>query len=350
MVNLKQLSGLRQSLGKIALISLSLLIFFTTALVIVRNAVESIIVQRVASDTPLLKNRWPQFKKSVEQLHPPIAEMLSESGKLEVNNNIKKLMHEITTAHTFPLAGTYGQGSIVAHIEIVLFERDVVRPIEWFWSPPVDTSLKATELQTRITLQQLEQSQLITQTGLVSELALPDSVSKERRARVFFYLHTEWKHYEDWLKLLVRICQFLAFTTVFLIAAWAYHSTGKITAIFLVLITSILGLAIYSSLMLKALSVRTILTMLITLQFGASANRTSDFAGLSLVAGAAYSLLILGLLNLPFRNSCTNCKRSIKDDYLFCPFCNFALKRNCARCSNPVDMRWNYCPSCSEEI
>lgn len=350
MVNLKQLSGLRQSLGKIALISLSLLILFTTALVIVRNAVESIIVQRVASDTPLLKNRWPQFKKSVEQLHLPVAEMLSEPGKLEVSDNIKKLMQEITTAHTFPLAGTYGQGSIVAHIEIVLFERDVVRPIEWFWSPSVDTSLKATELQTRITLQQLEQAQLITQNGLVSELALPDAMIKERYARVFFYLHTEWKHYEDWLKFLVRLCQTLAFATIFLIAAWAYRSTGKVTAIFLVLIMSILGLAIYSSLILKALSVRTILTMLITLQFGASANRASDFAGLSLVVGAAYSLLILGLLNLPFRNTCTNCKRSVKDDYLFCPFCNFALKRNCARCSNPVDIRWNYCPSCSEEI
>jgi RNA polymerase subunit RPABC4/transcription elongation factor Spt4 len=350
MVNLKQLSRLRQSFGNLALISLALLILSTTILVIVRNAVESIIVQRVASDTPLLKNRWPQFKKSVEQLHTPIQEMLAQSKNLEVTDQIKQLMQEITSQHTFQLAGTYGQGSIVAHIEIVLFERDVVRPLEWYWAPPVDTSLKATELQTRITLQQLEQSQLVTSKGLVSELALPESVSNERRARVFFYLHTEWKHYEDWLKFLVRLCQFLAFSTVFLIAAWAYRSTKKITAIFLVFIMSFLGLAIYSSLMLKALSVRTVLTMLITIQFGASANRASDFASLGLVAGAAYSLLILGLLNLPFRYTCTNCKRSVKDDYLFCPFCNFALKRNCGRCSNPVDVRWNYCPSCSEEI
>lgn len=350
MINLKQLSRLRQSLGKLVLVSLASLIFFTTILVIVRNAVESIIVQRVASDTPLLKNRWPQFKKSVEQLHLPLAQMLAQPGKLEVNSNIKRLMQEITSLHTFPLTGTYGQGSIKAHIEIVLFERDVVRPIEWYWAPPVDTSLKATELQTRITLQQLEQSQLVTINGLVPEIALPDSMAKERRVRVFFYLHTEWKHYEDWLKALVRLCQFLAFTTVFLLATWAYRSTQKITSSFLVIIMSILGLAIYSSLALKALSVRTILTMLITLQFGASANRASDFAGLSLVIGAAYALLILGLLHLPSRNSCTNCKRNVKDDYLFCPFCNFALKRNCARCSNPVDIRWNYCPSCSEEI
>lgn len=350
MANQKQLPTLGLSLGKLVLASLTLLVLSTTALVIVRNAVESIIVQRVASDSPLLKNRWPQFKKSVEELHTPIAEMLAQSSKLEVNSKIQKLMQEITTAHTFPLAGTYGQGSINAHIEIVLFERDIVRPVEWYWSPPVDTSLKATELQTRITLQQLEQSQLITANGLILETAFPDSMTKERRARVFFYLHTEWKHYEDWLKFLVRLCQFLAFVTVFLIAAWVYRSTHKITASFLVLIMSILGLAIYSSLMLKALSVRTVLTMLITLQFGASANRASDFAGLSLVIGAAYALLILGLLHLPSRSSCTNCKRSVKDDYLFCPFCNFALKRNCARCSNPVDIRWNYCPSCSEEI
>ncbi len=350
MANQKQPPILGLSFGKLVLASLALLILFTTILVIVRNAVESIIVQRVASDSPLLKNRWPQFKKSIEALHSPIAEMLAQPDKLEINSNIKKLMQEITATHTFRLAGTYGQGSINAHIEIVLFESDVVRPIEWYWSPPVDTSLKATELQTRIALQQLEQAQLITASGLVSEIAFPDSMTKGRCARVFFYLHTEWKHYEDWLKILVRLCQLLAFTTILSISAWVYRSTGKITASFLVLIMSILGLAIYSSLMLKALSMRTVLTMLITLQFGASANRASDFAGLSLVAGAAYALLILGLLHLPFRTSCINCKRSVKDDYLFCPFCNFALKRNCARCSNPVDIRWNYCPSCSEEI
>ncbi len=350
MANRLQFPKLVELLGKLALAGLGLLLLCTVSLIILRNYTENILVQRAALDLPLLKNRWPQFKKSVAGLHEPISKLLANSDKLIVDANIQQLMHEITSAHTYTLAGSYDQGKIIAHVEVVLFEKDKVRPIAWFWSPSVDTGLTNTQLYTRVSLQQLEQTELLNINGLVSEVFSPETIANERRARIFFYLHTEWHYYEAWIKTLIRISQLLSLITVLLIAAWAYFSTNKLTSGLLVILTSIVGLIIYSSFMLKALSLRTILTMLITLQFGASANRASDFAGLSLLLGAAYALLLLGLLHLPSKSVCTSCKRNVKEDYRFCPFCNFALKRNCSRCAKAVDTRWNYCPSCSEEI
>lgn len=350
MVNQKQFSPTVQLLSKLTLVSLGLLLIFTVTLVILRNSVENAIVQRAAADLPLLKNRWPQFKKSVEELNTPIATMLASNNKLEITPEIQKLMNDITLAHTYDLSGSFSLGYIKAHVEIVLFDKGETLPVAWYWAPPVDTSLMSTELYARASLQQLEQTQLITSKGLISETVFPDTLNNERRARIFFFLHTEWKYYDFFLKFLIRGSQILSFFTVLLIAIWAYLSTSKIFSSFLVLLNSILFLVIYSSLMLKALSVRTILSMIITLQLGAGANRASDFAGLSFLSGAIYALLLLGLLNLPSRTTCINCKRNVKEDYRFCPFCNFALKRNCLRCANPVDTGWNYCPSCSEEI
>jgi hypothetical protein len=350
MITKQQFSPTVQLLGKLAIISLGLLLIFTVTLVILRNSVENAIVQRAATDLPLLKNHWPQFKKSVEELHAPIAAMLAKNNTLEITPEIQNLMNTITSAHSYPLQGSFSQGYIKAHVEIVLFDKGQTLPTAWYWSPPIDTSLTSTEIYTRVSLQQLEQTQIITSSGLTAETTSPNVLNNESRARIFFFLHTEWKYYEIILRFLIRASQFLSFLTVLLISLWAYFYTNKITSAFLVIGSSILSLVTYSSLTLKALSMRTILSMIITLQFGAGANRSGDFAGLSLLSGAIYILLIIGLLNLPSRNTCPNCKRNAKESYRFCPFCNFALKRNCLHCSSPVDVGWNYCPSCSQEI
>lgn len=347
--NRKTISRTRR-IGWLALAGLLLLLTNTIVLVFARNSVENNIVQQAASDLPLLKNRWPQFKKALESLRDPIAKDLAKSGRLEVDSPVRELMDSLTAAHSVPLFNSIDQGYIRAHIEVVYFERGVVRPIVWHWAPPVDTSLHATELQTRVSLQQLEQTELISTNGLVENVTMPDSLIGERRALVFFYLHTEWKHYETLIKVLSRSSEILSLLTTFLIALWIYGVTGRIGFSLAVVLTGVVGLIIYSSLVLKAISLRTILTMLITLQFGANANRASDFAGLSFVVGSGYGLLLVALARLPAGLVCPECSRAVSDTYRFCPSCNCVLKRNCARCSAPVDTRWNYCPSCSEDI
>src|ERR1051326_3092893 len=114
--------------GRLAIVGVILLLFTMFALGIVRNSVESNIVQRAASDLPLLKNRWPQFKKAVEALRAPIAASLANTAPLSIDAPLPQLMREITEAHSNPLAGSNAQGRISAHIEIVYFERDSVRP------------------------------------------------------------------------------------------------------------------------------------------------------------------------------------------------------------------------------
>jgi RNA polymerase subunit RPABC4/transcription elongation factor Spt4 len=233
---------------------------------------------------------------------------------------------------------------------VLYFQRDSVSPSVWHWSPNIDTGLTATELHTRVSLQQLGQTELLTANGLMTAATTQESLISEQRALVFFYLHTEWHYYEPLIKTLLRSSQIVALLTVILIALWVSTSTGRPIFTVMIVFTALLGLVLFSSLMLKALSLRTVLTMLITLQFGPSANRAVDYAGLSAVTGAAFGLLLLGLLHLPTRPSCPECHRNVNEDYRYCPFCNFVLKRNCARCAAPVDTRWNYCPSCSEDI
>ncbi|MEW6733477.1 MAG: zinc ribbon domain-containing protein [Acidobacteriota bacterium] len=338
-------------IGRLTIASVLLLLLLTVALVIVRNSVESELVQRAALDLPLLKNRWPGFKKAVEQLHTPITDTLTQSEPLAIPESLSEMMRQIISSHTYNLVGDDGrQGKMIAHIEIVFFERDTVRPKIWYWLPAVDTGLTATELYSRVSWQQLQQTQLLTANGAVTEAITPMSLINQPRALLIFYLHTEWNYREGLIKALLRATQVGALLSVLLIALWIYTFTHKRSFAILIVIMALLGLIAYSSLTLKALSLRTVLSMLITLQFGPNANRAADFSGLSMLVAAGFGLLMLGLLYLPARPACPNCGRNVNDDYRFCPFCNHTLKRNCTHCSAAVDTSWNYCPSCSKEI
>jgi hypothetical protein len=338
-------------IGQLALAGLLLLALLTLSLELIRNSDDSMAVQRAALDLPLLKNRWPQFKKAVEELHTPIAQSLAATGPLAISSPLPEMMQKITTDNNYSMVGSSNvQGRIISHIELIYFEKDSIRPAVWRWSPNVDTGLTATEVHTRASLQQLEQTALITAEGLTTEPITPTTLTNQRRALIFFYLHTEWYSGVAIIKALVRAIQALTLAIILLIAIWAYASTNRASFSVLIILLAALSLVIYSSLMLKALSLRTVLSMLITVQIGPNANRAGDFAGLSMLTGAGYGLVLLGLMHLTARPVCPDCKRDVSDDYRFCPHCNFVLKRNCARCAAPVDTRWNYCPSCSEDI
>jgi hypothetical protein len=241
-------------------------------------------------------------------------------------------------------------GRIVANVEVIYFDRNGVRPSSWYWSPMVNTSLTATELHTRLSWQQLTETELITAEGPVSGSITPTTLIDQRRAMVLFYIYTEWRDGQIPITVLIRALQVITVLTVLFIALWVFTLTQKIRYSLLVVVMALLGLVIYSSLVLKALSLHTILAMLITLQFGPGANKAVDFAPLSTLLGAGYGLLLLGLVYLPARPGCPECGRTVSDEYRFCPFCNFVLKHKCARCAAPVDTRWNYCPNCSEDI
>jgi hypothetical protein len=43
---------------------------------------------------------------------------------------------------------------------------------------------------------------------------------------------------------------------------------------------------------------------------------------------------------------CPSCRRSVHDEFLFCPHCTVELRRSCRSCARPVDVRWEICPYC----
>jgi hypothetical protein len=342
-----------RNIGQLALAGVLLLVLLTVALTVVRNRVESEIIQHAALDLPLLKNRWPQFKQAVRELYPSITESLAERGNLVIEPGLLDMLQQITRSHTDALVASesYGNnGRVIANVEIVYFDRNSVRPLFWHWSPIVDSSLKATEVHTRLSWQQLTETEIITAQGPVTGSITPTSLTEERRAMVLFYLYTEWRYGQPLIAALIRSSQAVALLTVLLIAAWVFTITGKLRFSLLVCFMAIAGLAIYGSIVLKALSLHTVLAMLITLQFGPAANKSVDFAGLSALIGTGYGLLLLGLVRLPARPACPECNRTVSDEFRFCPYCNHVLKHKCSRCAAPVDTRWNYCPSCSEDI
>jgi hypothetical protein len=317
----------------------------------VRNNAEKELVQRAALDLPLLKNRWPDFKKAVEKLHTPVSEMLTAPLTLnKISPEIRESINQIAQEHSYNLlkTGTY-QGRIIAHVEMIYFDAESVRATTCYWAPMVDTNLTATELHTKLAWQELTQTQLLTADGLIQGSITPTTYTNKRRALLFFSLHTEWQYHESIITVLLRSLQVATILTVSLISIWVFTLTHKLHLSALVILLALLGLVFYSSLMLKALSLRTVLTMLITLQFGPGANKAADFAGIGPLVGSCLGLL-LALLYLPARPGCPDCGRTVNADYRFCPFCNFALKRNCSRCAASVDTHWNYCANCSEDI
>ncbi|MBL8150337.1 MAG: zinc ribbon domain-containing protein [Blastocatellia bacterium] len=333
----------------LAIAGIFLLITSTIVLVTLRSRAESIVAEIASSDQPLLKNRWPAFKKSVETLHQPLQKVLQDPSSITVSSEISTTVNKIIEEHSYTFVNQ-GNGRIVPHIEIIFFEKDSVNPYLWFWLPKTDNSLKNRTVRTWGSLQQIEQTELILATGSAESYFDAEALTSQRRALIFFYLHIEWTHYEDMIRVAVRSTQLLALITIFAISFWVYLVTKRLGLAVFILFMSLAGLVVYSSILLKALSLRTVLQMLIAIQFGAKANKAVDFAGLFSVAGACYGLTLVGLLRLPVGTHCPGCNFKVAQHYRFCPQCNYLLKNNCRNCGAATDKNWHYCPNCSEEL
>lgn len=46
---------------------------------------------------------------------------------------------------------------------------------------------------------------------------------------------------------------------------------------------------------------------------------------------------------------CPSCRRSVREEFLFCPHCSAELRQPCGSCSELVDLRWDICPFCGAE-
>ncbi|MBD3272366.1 MAG: hypothetical protein GF384_07520 [Elusimicrobia bacterium] len=48
--------------------------------------------------------------------------------------------------------------------------------------------------------------------------------------------------------------------------------------------------------------------------------------------------------------TCYSCKKPIKKDFKFCPFCRTQLKNLCPSCKSEVENIWLACPFCSQQL
>lgn len=47
--------------------------------------------------------------------------------------------------------------------------------------------------------------------------------------------------------------------------------------------------------------------------------------------------------------SCPKCWKTIKEDFHFCPYCEFELIKSCHNCDKPLKSEWKACPFCWEK-
>jgi RNA polymerase subunit RPABC4/transcription elongation factor Spt4 len=47
---------------------------------------------------------------------------------------------------------------------------------------------------------------------------------------------------------------------------------------------------------------------------------------------------------------CRNCLKSLKPDFLTCPYCGLSVANKCTRCGRTRESEWSYCPYCREEF
>lgn len=46
--------------------------------------------------------------------------------------------------------------------------------------------------------------------------------------------------------------------------------------------------------------------------------------------------------------NCPKCQKEVKEDYKFCPYCEFNLSKDCQKCSKHLRVDWKACPYCWE--
>ncbi|HSX57756.1 MAG TPA: zinc ribbon domain-containing protein [Candidatus Saccharimonadales bacterium] len=47
---------------------------------------------------------------------------------------------------------------------------------------------------------------------------------------------------------------------------------------------------------------------------------------------------------------CPKCSDLVREDFLFCPTCGFALKRECPSCRRGLEVVWSQCPFCGFKV
>ena len=48
--------------------------------------------------------------------------------------------------------------------------------------------------------------------------------------------------------------------------------------------------------------------------------------------------------------ACPQCKRTMQEDYIICPFCRTQLKHPCAHCGQALSAQWRACPYCTTPV
>jgi len=46
--------------------------------------------------------------------------------------------------------------------------------------------------------------------------------------------------------------------------------------------------------------------------------------------------------------NCPKCGKTIREDFHFCPYCEYELMKKCTKCEKPVKTEWKVCPYCWE--
>jgi type IV pilus assembly protein PilB len=49
-------------------------------------------------------------------------------------------------------------------------------------------------------------------------------------------------------------------------------------------------------------------------------------------------------------NICPNCSKTVRQDFLTCPYCRYDLVNECHNCGKPKESEWKYCPFCRDEL
>ncbi len=47
-------------------------------------------------------------------------------------------------------------------------------------------------------------------------------------------------------------------------------------------------------------------------------------------------------------DACPECGAAAKEEWLFCPACDFKLREKCASCGAMVETAWDFCPACGK--
>ncbi|MEA3459737.1 MAG: zinc ribbon domain-containing protein, partial [Chloroflexota bacterium] len=50
------------------------------------------------------------------------------------------------------------------------------------------------------------------------------------------------------------------------------------------------------------------------------------------------------------REVCPHCKRRVRPEFMFCPYCHTRLKKACPDCGRLLRLQWDICPYCGSAL